>query len=48
MNQLPVWPIINNIIFDCDSTLSSIEGIDELARMSGHEHDIALLTKRAM
>ena len=44
----PIWPIANNIIFDCDSTLSAIEGIDELARMTGHEFDVAMLTKRAM
>ena len=25
------------IIFDCDSTLSSIEGVDELARVAGEE-----------
>ena len=44
----PVWPIANIVIFDCDSTLSAIEGIDELARMTGHEYDVAMLTKRAM
>jgi len=49
MNNLPsVWPIANHVIFDCDSTLSTIEGIDELARMTGHEYDVAQLTKRAM
>jgi phosphoserine phosphatase len=47
--QLPsVWPAANIVIFDCDSTLSTIEGIDELARMTGHEYDVAILTKRAM
>ncbi len=44
----PVWPLSNIVIFDCDSTLSTIEGIDELAKMTGHEYDVALLTKRAM
>ena len=44
----PIWPIANIVIFDCDSTLSTIEGIDELAHMTGNEYDIALLTKRAM
>jgi phosphoserine phosphatase len=44
----PIWPIANIVIFDCDSTLSTIEGIDELARMTGHEYDVAMLTKRAM
>ena len=43
-----VWPVSRVVIFDCDSTLSTLEGIDELARMTGHEHDIAVLTKRAM
>jgi phosphoserine phosphatase len=43
-----VWPLHRVAIFDCDSTLSAIEGIDELARMSGYEHDVAALTKRAM
>mgnify|MGYP005836905715 CR=1 FL=1 len=46
--QPPVWPLYNLVIFDCDSTLSAIEGIDELARLTGHEHDVAALTKRAM
>jgi len=43
-----VWPLHDLVLFDCDSTLSAIEGIDELARMSGYEHDVAALTKRAM
>ncbi len=49
MHDLPaVWPTTDLIIFDCDSTLSSIEGIDELARLTGKQDDIAVLTKRAM
>jgi phosphoserine phosphatase len=48
MKLPPIWPIANIVIFDCDSTLSTIEGIDELARMTGHEYDVATLTKRAM
>jgi len=44
----PVWPITNHVIFDCDSTLSTVEGIDELARMTGNEYDVAILTKKAM
>jgi phosphoserine phosphatase len=44
----PIWPVANIVIFDCDSTLSTIEGIDELARLTGHEYDVAQLTKRAM
>lgn len=37
-------------IFDCDSTLSSIEGIDELARLRGAEvlEEVAALTNAAM
>ena len=46
--QSAIWPLFDNVIFDCDSTLSTIEGIDELARMTGHEHDVSVLTKRAM
>lgn len=44
----PIWPVANNVIFDCDSTLSTIEGIGELAPLTGHEYDVAQLTKRAM
>ncbi len=36
------------VIFDCDSTLVTIEGIDELARLMGQEKYIADLTRRAM
>jgi phosphoserine phosphatase len=36
------------ICFDCDSTLSRIEGIDELARRAGCEAEVASLTKAAM
>ncbi|MGD1912720.1 MAG: HAD-IB family phosphatase [Rivularia sp. (in: cyanobacteria)] len=38
------------IIFDCDSTLSSIEGIDELARVAGEEatQEIEKMTAQAM
>lgn len=37
-------------IFDCDSTLSSIEGIDELARLCGPEvlNEVEALTNAAM
>lgn len=34
------------VVFDCDSTLSSIEGIDELA--AAHGVDVRALTERAM
>ena len=36
------------IFFDCDSTLSALEGIDELARLKGQYDYIADLTRRAM
>jgi len=36
------------IIFDCDSTLSSIEGIVELARLVGKEKEVADLTRKVM
>ncbi len=37
-----------NIIFDFDSTLTKIEGIDELARMKNKFNEIEILTKKAM
>jgi phosphoserine phosphatase len=38
------------VVFDCDSTLSSIEGIDELARLAGSEvfRQVEDMTRRAM
>jgi phosphoserine phosphatase len=39
-------PPYRTVVFDCDSTLSAIEGIDELARE--HKHEIVALTERAM
>ncbi len=36
------------ICFDCDSTLSAVEGIDELARKSGAFDQVAALTNQAM
>lgn len=36
------------ICFDCDSTLSRIEGIDELAKMSGVAEQVRQLTQIAM
>ncbi|MBI1733153.1 MAG: HAD-IB family phosphatase [Gammaproteobacteria bacterium] len=36
------------VIFDCDSTLTRIEGVDELARRIGVEREIAALTAAAM
>lgn len=42
------WHGIDLIFFDCDSTLSRIEGIDELARLKGKEGRVGLLTNKAM
>ena len=36
------------IIFDCDMTLVTVEGIDELARLKGQAEYIAELTRQAM
>ena len=41
-------PPFGTVIFDCDSTLSAIEGIDELADLAGaRKREIAALTARA-
>ncbi len=42
------WRSFSTAIFDCDSTLSEIEGIDELARICGKESQVAELTNAAM
>jgi len=42
------WGSYDLIFFDCDSTLSSIEGIDELARLKGKAGRVGLLTNKAM
>ncbi len=42
------WIPFDLIFFDCDSTLSSIEGIDELARFKGKEQRVGVLTEKAM
>ena len=41
-------PKFDAVCFDCDSTLSRIEGINELARRAGCEAEIASLTEAAM
>jgi len=41
-------PKFGAVCFDCDSTLTRIEGIDELARRGGCEAKIASLTEAAM
>lgn len=47
MNDLR-WTSYDLIFFDCDSTLSTIEGIDELARLKGKEMRVSVLTHKAM
>lgn len=42
------WRGFQSIIFDCDSTLSAIEGIDELARIGDRYDEIKTLTDAAM
>jgi len=42
------WPGYRHVIFDCDATLSAIEGIDTLARTAEQRADITSLTDRAM
>jgi phosphoserine phosphatase len=39
---------IELVVLDCDSTLSRLEGVDELARRAGVGTEIAALTKAAM
>lgn len=46
MNAAHAEPPFDHIVFDCDSTLCAIEGIDELAR--DHKVAVAALTDRAM
>ncbi len=42
------WRPFDLVFFDCDSTLSAIEGIDELARSKGKAGRVGLLTNKAM
>ena len=47
----PFWQLsvpLDAIIFDCDGTLSAIEGIDELARYNNVNKHVEALTKFAM
>lgn len=39
---------INKVVFDCDSTLTAIEGIDFLAKQSDHYSEICTMTNLAM
>jgi phosphoserine phosphatase len=39
---------VDAVVFDCDGTLSQIEGINQLARNNGVEREVGLLTEMAM
>jgi phosphoserine phosphatase len=41
-------PPFHGILFDCDSTLSAVEGIDQLAEWAGVGEQVATLTRAAM
>ena len=45
MNPQPKFAAV---CFDCDSTLSRIEGIDELASRRGRKQEVSRLTEAAM
>lgn len=45
---MPTWRAYGLVFFDCDSTLTSIEGIDELARLKGLYDEVQRLTAAAM
>ncbi len=42
------WPPYQHIFFDCDSTLTTVEGIDILAQSSGKGWRVEVLTRAAM
>lgn len=42
------WPPFEHIFFDCDSTLTAVEGIDVLAETVGKRQRVELLTQAAM
>lgn len=42
------WPHYEHVFFDCDSTLTAVEGIDVLAESAGKRQDIAGMTQAAM
>ena len=42
------WPHYEHVIFDCDSTLTSVEGIDVLAETVGKRWRVEVLTQAAM
>lgn len=48
MGIMRTWRAYDLVFFDCDSTLTRIEGIDELARLKGLFDEVQRLTAAAM
>ena len=48
METEKTWRAFDLVFFDCDSTLTRIEGIDELARLKGLFNEVKRLTDAAM
>ena len=49
--SLPIWQLktpLDALVFDCDGTLSAMEGIDELAKKNGCAVQVEALTAEAM
>lgn len=42
------WPPYKHVFFDCDSTLTTVEGIDVLANLAGKGLRVSILTDAAM
>jgi HAD superfamily phosphoserine phosphatase-like hydrolase len=42
------WEPFERVVFDCDSTLAEIEGIDQLAAMNGVGYEVSEMTRQAM
>jgi phosphoserine phosphatase len=48
MNGTTRWPRYRHVFFDCDSTLTTVEGIDVLAEQAGRGEEVRRLTEAAM
>ena len=46
--KLMRWPHYEHVFFDCDSTLTGVEGIDILAESAGKQWRVEVLTQAAM
>lgn len=42
------WPHYEHVFFDCDSTLTTVEGIDILGQSAGKQRRVEVLTRAAM